>query len=88
MWIFRNLTVHDSISGVLIDAIEEQLAEGHEGLREEDKWLMEVDLDDLTCPISGDKEVYWLLAVRAARERFWLQSNCRREWSRLNTRDG
>lgn len=39
------------------DAIDEQLAAGTEGLRMEDKWLMEVDLNDLTGYTKGEKDV-------------------------------
>ena len=47
-------------------------------MREKDKWLMEVELDDLTSGTNGEREVYWLLAVRAARERYRLQTSGRR----------
>ena len=65
IWIHRNLTVHNSLSRVfanerkdnLTDAIDEQLAAGTEGLRMEDKWLMEVDLNDLTGYTKGEKDV-------------------------------
>ena len=96
MWIYRNLTVHDSLSGVfanerkerLMDAIEEQLAEGVDGLREEDKWLMEVDLDAISEHSTGEKEVYWLLAVQAARERFRSMVDRRSRRCSSDTREG
>ena len=74
-----------------MDAIEEQLQEGESGLRDEDKWLMEVDLDDLTSGTNGEREVYWLLAVRAARERYRLQASRNRRrhgCCRQTTREG
>ena len=96
MWIYRNLTIHDSLSGVfanerkerLMDAIEEQLLEGPESLREEDKWLLEVDLDDISGVTTGEKEVYWLLAVQAARERFRQEHYSRSTRRNTTTGDG
>jgi hypothetical protein len=75
MWIYRNLMVHDGVSGVLattrkeklMEEIEHQLELGGEGLREEDKWMMEVNLGDLSEG-TGERECYWLLAIQAARE--------------------
>ncbi len=75
MWIYQNLMVHDGVSGVLattrkeklMEEIEHQLELGGEGLREEDKWMMEVNLGDLSEG-TGERECYWLLAIQAARE--------------------
>jgi hypothetical protein len=75
MWIYRNLMIHDGVSGVLAtsrkeklqEAIEHQLELGGDGLREEDKWMMEVNLGDLSEG-TGERECYWLLAIQAARE--------------------
>jgi hypothetical protein len=86
LWIYRNLMMHDSLSVVfacepkekLMEAIEEQLALGSDGLREEDKWLLEIDLDDLDGHTTGEREVYWLLAIDAARRRFRLGRQQRR----------
>ncbi len=39
-------------------AIEEQQEIGLEGLREEDKYLMEINLDDLETT-SGEHQAYW-----------------------------
>ena len=72
---YRNLMVHDGTSGVLAtsrkeklqEEIEHQLELGGEGLREEDKWMMEVNLGDL-LEGSGEAECYWLLAIQAALE--------------------
>ena len=85
LWIYRNLMVHDSLSGVfacerkekLMEAIDDQLAMGEDGLREEDKWLLEVDLNDLDESTTGERETYWVLAVQAARERFRIMSRTR-----------
>jgi hypothetical protein len=86
MWIFRNLMMHDSLSGVfacerkekLMEDIEEQLLLGADGLWEEDKWLLEIDLDDLDGNTTGEREVYWLMAIVAARDRFRLGRRGRR----------
>eukprot|EP00984_Skeletonema_dohrnii_P032813 scaffold27594_cov76-Skeletonema_dohrnii-CCMP3373.AAC.2 len=54
-WLVRNFLIHDNVSGMLAlerkedlqIAIEEQQAMGLEGLAEEDRYLMEINLDDL-----------------------------------------
>ncbi len=40
---------------------------GGDGLLEEDQWMLEVNLGDLEHT-KGEREEYWLLAIRAARE--------------------
>ena len=63
LWIYRNLLVHNSVSGLfacecmerLIEAIDEQLVMGEDGLQEEDKWLLEVQLGDLDGKNNGKK---------------------------------
>jgi hypothetical protein len=55
MWIYRNLVVHDTSSGIhamrrkkaLQSEIERQLALGGEGLEEGDKWMLEVNFTGL-----------------------------------------
>ncbi len=74
-WLYRNLKVHDTIAGVLATDrkevlqadIEEQQDLGAEGLAEEDRYLLEINLEDLETT-SGEKQTYWLLAIKAARE--------------------
>jgi len=74
-WIYRNVMVHDRTAGELVSkrkeeirkALEEQLEIGEEGLEEEDKFLLEINLDDLGTS-SGEDQTYWLLALEAARE--------------------
>ena len=63
-----------------MEAID-QLAMGEDGLCEEDKWLLEVQLDDLDGETSGEKEAYWVMAITAARKHFRLRPNNRRESS-------
>ena len=67
--------VHDRTAGELASkrkeelrrGLEEQLELGEEGLEDEDKYLLEINLDDLGTS-SGEDQTYWLLALEAARE--------------------
>ena len=55
IWIYRNALMHDNISGLLaserkeelLKLIAEQQERGEDDLEEEDRWLLEVNLDDL-----------------------------------------
>ncbi|KAL7519692.1 LOW QUALITY PROTEIN: hypothetical protein ACHAWX_004449 [Stephanocyclus meneghinianus] len=75
MWIYCNLMIHDNNSRVLAIARKEKLQEeskqqlelGGDGLCKEDKWMMEVNLDDL-LEGTGEREWYWLLAIQTPRE--------------------
>ena len=40
---------------------------GEEGLEEDDKFLLEINLDELDAS-SGEDQTYWLLALEAARD--------------------
>ena len=74
-WLYRNVQVHDSQSGVLATLrkeelqklIEEQIELGGEGLDDDDKFLLEINLEDLETT-SGETQEYWLLAILAARD--------------------
>jgi hypothetical protein len=74
-WLYRNVQVHDKISGRLATLrkeelqleIEQQQELGTAGLLDEDCHLAECNLRDLEDS-SGEKETYWLLAIKAARE--------------------
>ena len=74
-WIYRNVMVHDRTAGELVSkrkeelrkALEDQLEIGEEGLEEEDKFLLEINLEDLGTS-SGEDQTYWLMALEAARE--------------------
>lgn len=67
--------MHDKVTGTLAtlrkeelrEAILDQLYIGEEGLAEDDKYLLEINLQDLEGT-SGIKQHYWLLAIRAARK--------------------
>ena len=73
-WLYRNVMVHDAISGRLATTrkediaaqIEEQLLQGGEDLLEEDAYLLEINLGDLQSS-TGEQQEYWLLALKAAR---------------------
>ena len=83
-WLYRNVVVHDRTAGDLVTcrkteirgALEEQINLGEEGLAEEDRWLLEINLDDLDKS-SGEDQPYWLMALQAAREarQLLLQQN-------------
>ena len=74
-WLYRNVQVYDTVTGTeatlrkeeLQRLIEEQIELGGEGLEENDKYLLEINLEDLSTT-SGETQTYWLLAIRAARE--------------------
>ena len=63
-------------------AIEAQQDMGWEDLTEEDQYLAEVNLEDLEHT-SGERQEYWLVAIKAAREasrlKGLLQSNVGRK---------
>ncbi len=46
--------------------IEELMEMGGDGLLEEDQWMLKVNLGDLENT-SGEREEYWLLAIKATR---------------------
>jgi hypothetical protein len=52
--------------------IKKQIAMGGEGLDEEDRWMLEVNLGDLE-ESNGEKEAYWVVAIEAARARHNLR---------------
>jgi hypothetical protein len=74
-WLYRNVMVHDRTAGDLVTkckeeiwkALEDQLELGKDGLEDNDKFLLEINLDDLGTS-SGEDQTYWLLALEAARD--------------------
>ena len=46
---------------------------GGDGSAEKDKWMLEVNLDDLE-QTTGESQYYWLVAVQTARETFNLRN--------------
>ena len=79
-WLYRNVHVHDLVSGQnawnrkesLRRELEYQIALGGDGLAEEDQYLLEINLDDLNLS-SGEDQVYWLLAFKTARRAWEIQ---------------
>ena len=75
-WLYRNLVVHDEVSGVLANKrkeelmmrIEEVQGMGGEELTEEEKLLVEVNLEDLEHS-KGERQTYWLLAMETYKKR-------------------
>lgn len=72
-WLYRNIMVHDTWNGTvnrirkeeLLKEIETQM-EMEDNLLPEDQYLMEINLGDIQLS-AGDREEYWLMAVKAAR---------------------
>ena len=79
-WLYRNMQVHDAISGAAATRrkeeiqmeIERQQDLGADGLLEEDHYMLEINLEDLESS-SGERQEYWLLAIKAARAALLLR---------------
>jgi len=80
-WVYRNYIVHDPVSGTIATAkkeellveIERQQELGDSGLLEEDKYLSEVNLEEMATS-SGERQHYWLLAIQNARNHYALRA--------------
>ena len=80
-WLYRNYIVHDPVSGTIATAkkeellveIERQRELGDAGLLEEDKYLAEVNLEEMATS-SGERQHYWLLAIQTARNHYTLKT--------------
>ena len=72
-WLYRNYVVHDLVSGTIAMAKKEELLSGIErqhnlgdaGLLEEDKYLAEVNLEEMVSSL-GERQHYWPLAIQTA----------------------
>ncbi len=81
-WLYRNYVVHDPVSGTIAMAkkeellleIERQRELGDAGLLEEDNYLAEVNLEEMAHS-SGERQLYWLLAIQTARKHYELGRN-------------
>ena len=81
-WIYRNIQVHDQQQGTLRTLekeklqreIEEEIGLGFEGFLAMDRSLAEVRLEDLERS-GGERQEYWLLAVKTARAAKVLTDN-------------
>ena len=73
--------MHDPVSGIIATArkeellveIERQQELGDAGLLEEDKYLAEVNLEEMSTS-SGERQHYWLLAIQTARNHYALRA--------------
>ncbi len=82
-WLYRNYIVHDLVSGTIASAkkeellveIEHQRDLGDAGLLEEDKYLAEVNLEEMETS-SGEQQHYWIwiLAIQTARNHYALRA--------------
>jgi hypothetical protein len=85
-WLYRNFMVHDHVSDTittgkkeeLLLEIERQRDLGDAGLLDEDKYLAEVNLGDLETT-SGERQHYWLLAIKTVRKAKLLQEQQERQ---------
>ncbi len=81
-WLYRNYIVHDPVSGPIATAekeeilveIERQRKLGDAGLLEEDKYLAEVNLEEMSTS-SGEPQHFWLLAIQTAQKHYILRAN-------------
>ena len=76
--------MHDALTGDLITRRKEDIRQelldhielGWEGLGEEDKYLLEINLEELDTS-SGEDQTYWLLSLRSARVAFQIRESRR-----------
>ena len=74
-WLYQNVHVHDTVTGLhathrkeeLQKEIEDQINMGGEELVEDDKYLLEINLDDMGTT-SGEWQEYCLLAIQVSQE--------------------
>ena len=72
---YRNVHIHDSISGTLAVQRKEQLRQkieecldiAEDEIAEEDKYLLDIDLESLDTS-SGESQECWLMALETAVE--------------------
>jgi hypothetical protein len=72
-WLYWNVQVHNTIAGTQVTVQKEQIQReikhqmelGASGLLQEDKYLMEINLENMETT-SGERQEYWLLAITAA----------------------
>ena len=78
-YLYRNVMVNDKTAWELAiwqkeeirQALVEQLTLGEDGLDEDDKFLLEINLDEWNAS-SGEDQEYWLLALQVA----WEARHC------------
>ena len=87
--LYRNYIVHDPVSGTIATATKEELLLeikrqrnlGDAGLLDEDKYLAEVNLEEMATS-SGEWQHYWLLAIHTARTQQIVRGNTTEEEGR------
>ncbi len=85
-WLYRNVQVHDAATGTLTTKkkeeikrwIEDKIELGKEGPKEKDRYLLEVNLEDLETT-SGEEHHYWLLHIEHVRRRHRLREETGRQ---------
>ena len=91
-WLYRNIVVHDAISGDIVSKhkqelqmeIERQRELGDAELLPADQYLAEVNLTTLETT-TGEKHAYWLLAIKVARKAWRLRTQLANRDRRTNT---
>ena len=81
-WLYRNYIVHDPVFGTIATAKKEELLEeieqqrdlGNAGLLDKDKYLAEVNLEEMASSSLGKRQHYWLLAIQTARNHYALKA--------------
>ena len=71
-WLYRNMLVYDTVRGLkaaerkeeIQREIEDQIELGGSGLDEQDRYLLEINLEDLDTS-TGEYQYYWLIEIRA-----------------------
>ena len=74
-WLYFNMQVHDTMCGAeavqrkeeLQQLIEDQIELRNKGMDKQDRYLVDINLEDLETS-SGEDQYYWLVAIQAARE--------------------
>jgi hypothetical protein len=80
-WLYQNYIVHDPVSGTIAMAKKEELLLeiecqrdlGNTDLLEEDKYLAEVNLEEMATSL-GERQHYWLLAIQTAWNHYTLRA--------------
>ena len=74
-WLYRNVIVHNDVGSLkaaqrkqeLQAEIRRQIEQGGERLDEQDRYLLEINLEDLEH-LSGEDQHYCMISIQAARE--------------------
>ena len=88
-WLYQNVRVHDTVTELhatrrkeeLQNEIEYQIQMGGEELAEDDKYLLEINLEYMETA-SVERQEYWILAIKSAREARIMQDSERNAFSK------